>query len=382
MESYLIKNIKIDSFFTKPVFLDDRFVLLSPEMQMDLKTIQALNEWGFHSVLSEGTPSDAYFSGGATESDSSSETVVDREHIEQAEQFYKTLYKYTRRILFNATGSEFNFAKLAQWIQEPINVIRNNKRYILRIITAPRDEEDPATRHTVQTTILTVIIGLYIKLPNHKLIELAICALLHEIGMLKLSPQHYICMRQDTPPSDQRILVAHPIMGYSILLKAGFPVNICMGVLEHHERENGSGYPKRLVGDAICQYAKIISLACHYVSTAVEQPDVLNSHEVIVDILKNKENLFDISIVRALVSSLSLYPIGSYVLLSSGRKAQVINSYRDNLGAPVVQIFGERSADGRNKIINTASSEISIARPLTQDEISQLPQLTRDVDFV
>ena len=87
-----------------------------------------------------------------------------------------------------------------------------------------------------------------------------------------------------------------------------------------------------------------------------------------LELLKNEGKQYDDTIVRALVYSLSIYPIGLYVLLSSGRKGQVVDINPENPRFPIVQVFGELTPDGKNKVLETSQNGIYIVRPLNRDE--------------
>ncbi|MDR1929251.1 MAG: HD-GYP domain-containing protein, partial [Treponema sp.] len=88
-----------------------------------------------------------------------------------------------------------------------------------------------------------------------------------------------------------------------------------------------------------------------------------------LDLLKNEGRQYDETIVKALVFSFSIYPIGLHVLLSSGKKAQVVDVNPENPKFPLVRVFGEFTPDGKNKIIETSQEGIHIARPLRREEI-------------
>jgi hypothetical protein len=88
-----------------------------------------------------------------------------------------------------------------------------------------------------------------------------------------------------------------------------------------------------------------------------------------LELLKNEGKQYDDTIVKALVFSLSIYPIGLYVLLSSGRKGQVVDVNPENPRFPIVQIFGELTPDGKNKVLETSQDGVYILRPLTRQEI-------------
>jgi len=224
----------------------------------------------------------------------------------------------------------------------------------------------------VRSTILTIIIGTYLKLPNYRLIELGVAALLHEVGMLKLPQNIYLSQRPLTA-AEQKAIVSHPVIGYSILKSFDFPLAVCLGALEHHERENATGYPRHLTSEKISLYAKIIAVACSYEALSAKRPhkEAKDGYTGMLELLKNEGKQYDDTVVRALVLSLSIYPIGLYVLLSNGKKGQVIDVNPETPRFPIVQIFGETTPDGKIKTMQTSQSGLTIIRPLNRSEIEK-----------
>jgi HD-GYP domain-containing protein (c-di-GMP phosphodiesterase class II) len=198
-----------------------------------------------------------------------------------------------------------------------------------------------------------------------------VAALLHEIGMVKLPPQIYLNQRP-LSPQEKKAIFTHPVLSFNILKSFDFPLTISLAALEHHERENGAGYPQKLTGNKISLYAKIIAVACSYEALTSDRPhkDAKDGYTGMIDLLKNVGKQYDDTIVRALVFSLSIYPIGLYVLLSNGKKGQVIDVNTDNPRFPIVQIFGDLTPDGKNKTIETSRDGIYIIRPLQREELS------------
>ena len=236
-------------------------------------------------------------------------------------------------------------------------------------LTSPVQEENQMVSHTARSTIIALIIGTTLKLQNYRLIELGISALLHEVGMIKLPQENYTSKRALTE-QERKLLYAHPILGFNILKSFDFPLVICLAALEHHERENGTGYPQRKTGDKISLYAKIVAVACSYEAILSSRPhrDAKDGHTGIMELLKNEGKQYDDTIVRALVYSLSIFPIGLYVLLSDGKKGQVVDVNPENPRFPIVEVFGELMPNGKNKTMRT-SANFSIIRPLTPEEI-------------
>jgi len=293
----------------------------------------------------------------------------------RAEEFYAAFLKYVETVFTQAAvKNELDFKSVAEKIKGACDIIREDRRFVLRVqrnnLASPNDNY--LASHAVKSTIIAIIIGSYLKLPAHRLIELGVAALLHEIGMIKLPPQIYLSKRA-LQPQERKAILTHPVLGYNLLKTFDFPLTVTVAALEHHERENGSGYPRKITGDKISLYAKIIAVACSYEALSAQRPhkEAKDGYTGMLELLKNEGKQYDDTIVRALVYSLSIYPIGLYVLLSSGRKGQVVDVNPENPRFPFVQVFGELTPDGKNKILETSPEGITIVRPLTREEMKQ-----------
>jgi HD-GYP domain len=172
-------------------------------------------------------------------------------------------------------------------------------------------------------------------------------------------------------PQEKKSITAHPVLGYNLLKERLVPLAVCLAALEHHERVNGSGYPRALTGEKISLYSKIIMVACSFDAVTANRPykQAKDGHSGMVDILKNEGKQYDDLVIRALVVSLSIFPIGTQVMLTNGKNAVVIDVNPDNPRYPVVQLLGSRSPDGKDLLIRTSETSVRVLRPLTKEEI-------------
>ncbi|MDR2184108.1 MAG: HD-GYP domain-containing protein [Treponema sp.] len=375
MKNFIIKEIPGESYFSKPLYLDDHFLLAAPEMPFTEELRKTILNWEFKEVFSDGDPREEYYSEevDASPDQGGADTLLnDNDQVKRAEVFYDSLYKHVEKLFTRMMSkNELNFNDVAGKVKEICDVIKEDRRFLLRVRKNTGPEQTYTITHAINTTIISIIIGGYLKLPNHRLIELGVAALLHEIGMLKLPPQIYLNNRPLTP-QEKKAILTHPVLSFNMLKSFNFPLTVSLAALEHHERENGGGYPQKLMGDKISLYAKIIAVACSYEALTSSRPhkDAKDGYTGMIDLLKNVGKQYDDTIVRALVYSLSIYPIGLYVLLSNGKKGQVIDVNAENPRFPMVQIFGDLTPDGKNKILETSQEGVHIVRPLRREEIS------------
>lgn len=387
MNTFNVTELQDGFFFTEDVYLDKKFLLLTPGFPVSTEFRRALRDWEFLKIFSEGrtTTEELERKTISLSPDAFDElekenpgTAVDESQTGQASQTLsqveKTYYEfqsfiadvYTRYV----TRKDLQPQVISDKVKELCDFIRENKRLVLRIQPSQETrDKNYLVVHSMRSTVFAIVIGMQLKFPIHKLIELGVSCILHEIGMVRLPPQVYMGKKELTPV-EKNAIFTHPVISYNILREFSFPLTICLGALEHHERENGGGYPRKLVKEKISLYAKIIAVACSYEAVTAERPykEARDAYSGIIDIMKNQGKQYDEMVIRALLFSLSLYPIGLYVLLSNNKIGQVIDVNPENPKYPIVQLHGETRADGTAKVVETSEYGVYITRPLTKEE--------------
>ena len=249
--------------------------------------------------------------------------------------------------------------------------VKNNRRDVLRITSSMEiDNKHFLISHCMRSTVIAITIGLQLKLPQDKMMELATASIMHEIGMILLPPQLYMNDKPLTGP-EKLMITTHPIVSYNILKKANFSLPMQLAVLEHHERMNGSGYPRHVTGDKISLYAKIIATACSFeaITAPREYKEERSSYEALLELLRNANHQYDDTVTKVLLYSISLYPIGVYVYLSNGKIAQVVDVVPGQPKTPFVQVLGETAEDGSPKVVQVDLEKLRIIRVLNKKEV-------------
>lgn len=100
-----------------------------------------------------------------------------------------------------------------------------------------------------------------------------------------------------------------------------------MGVLQHHEKINGMGYPQGVTAEKINIYAKILAVADVYDALVTERPyKKAFSQSDAIEIIMSMTDELDIHVMRSFLESVILYPVGSTVRLSNGERARVVEN--------------------------------------------------------
>ena len=92
----------------------------------------------------------------------------------------------------------------------------------------------------------------------------------------------------------------------------------------------------------------------------------------VLDVVRNSNKQYSDIILKSLLFSISVFPIGTFVQLSDKRIGQVVDINPDNLAYPVVLIYGDLSAQGEVKVVKTSPNGITIKKPLTKAEIDEV----------
>ncbi|OGW83541.1 MAG: hypothetical protein A2987_04020 [Omnitrophica bacterium RIFCSPLOWO2_01_FULL_45_10] len=198
--------------------------------------------------------------------------------------------------------------------------------------------------HLVSSCIYSIVVGIGMGYQRSELIGLGASALLHDIGMTK-----YLALAAQPRAltfKEREVVKNHVLFGTQILKNIdGLSDAVIAVSYQHHERVNGSGYPRGLKGEFIHEYAKIVGLVSVFEALVHLRPHRVSflPVEALREIIVNK-NTFEYKIIKILIERIGIYPIGSLVELNTRETAEVIKLNNDNPARPVVRII--RDDDG------------------------------------
>lgn len=194
--------------------------------------------------------------------------------------------------------------------------------------------------HQARVTVLAVRIGMTINYERQRLVELGVAAALSDIGLWQLPAG--VLRRLDTlSPEDQIQYHAHPRVAAERLRRWAPPfAGLVDTVLQHHEREQGQGFPHGLSGSSIRVEAKIVGLADTYMALTAP-PSLrpgLRLHEAVREIVRGKHQAFPSVLIKALLSDVTVFPPGTIVRLNTGETGAVVAVNRNHPLRPRVEI--------------------------------------------
>ena len=201
--------------------------------------------------------------------------------------------------------------------------------------------------HQARVCVLALRIGGGVGYDGARLSALGLAAALFDVALWQMPEA--ILRRVDSLSGEELALWrSHPRLSADIVRRWGPPdEHIAQTILEHHEREQGQGFPQGLHGPAIDPDAKIIALVDTYTALTVPPSSRprLKPHEAIREIVKTRNDQFPSALVKALLSEISVFPPGTVVRLNTDEVGRVIAVNRHHPLRPKVEIL----ADGKGQ---------------------------------
>jgi putative nucleotidyltransferase with HDIG domain len=195
--------------------------------------------------------------------------------------------------------------------------------------------------HSVDTCIMASFIGMSINLNKNELKELAVAAILHDIGKTKISNE---IINKKTPLTNAEFfeIKKHTIYGEKIL-RTSNTLSDCIikSVLQHHERIDGKGYPYGITGNLIHKFTKIISISDVYTAVSANRSyrDRFTPSEAYELILSGSGTMFDSELVSNFRKTFAIYPLGCCIRLSNGMEGFVVKQNKYFPDKPIVRII-------------------------------------------
>lgn len=206
------------------------------------------------------------------------------------------------------------------------------------LLRCKRDGED-TFRHALAVCALMIGLARQLRLSPQEVREAGMAGLLMDIGVGQL-PVDLATVGGDFRVLPQEHLDSHVLLGRDILIAAGgLPEGVISTCLRHHERIDGSGYPQKLQGIEIDLFSRMAAICDIFDSlvTGGHRKVALDPADAL-QILDGTVGL-DGEVLRAFKESVGVYPIGSFVQLTSGRIAMVVAQDCDALTQPTVMAF-------------------------------------------
>lgn len=257
--------------------------------------------------------------------------------------------------LENEKGSVFRCVKSLNHVADYlVEVITETSDCMMNMIDI-KNYNEYAYVHSMQVAIMCTLIGKKLNYSNAKLKEIAIAGMLHDLGKIGI-PLEILDKKGALTSEEFDIMKQHPKLG---LIRLGscnsLSGNILDGIIHHHEKIDGTGYPSYLNGNQISEFGKVIAIADVFDALTSNRSyrNTWEIHTAIEYMISCSDAHFDVDLLTTFLSVVAAYPIGVLVILNNGLNAVVVDTVEGLPLNPIVKIL--TPGDQYGKILNLAN---------------------------
>ncbi|MDO3410844.1 HD domain-containing protein [Saccharibacillus sp. CPCC 101409] len=253
-------------------------------------------------------------------------------HIELAIRGYQSIF------LEALTSGKFDEETVDMQL-EPLLRAVDDHRDIVSLLLVLEREDVSLYNHSMQVGMLSYYIATWLGYSRGECYAISKCGYLHDIGKSKISPT--IRNRTDNLTEyDRQELRKHAKLGYDVILKSMEDKVTALVAWQHHEREDGTGYPQGLTKPDIHPYAQIVAVADTYLRLSEGRKDA--PKRALLDVLHEVYELgfgkLNEKPVQALVQHLMSNLIGKSVRLNNGETGTIILNNPSDIFKPLVRV--------------------------------------------
>ena len=233
----------------------------------------------------------------------------------------------------------------------------------------------PLITNLVNVAILATKVGAGLGLHGKELEQLTFAGLLHDIGLFAV-PQSVITKSGLLTHDERTLIEQHPELGYQAIRKAGSKYDwLAQVVRQAHERWNGQGYPNKLEGRQISEFAQIIGVVDIF--DALVSPRGYRRrffpYEAVRELMVAERTSFPRKVIKALVEQLSAYPLGTSVRLTTGEVGSVMRINARYPLRPVVWIEGDEALGQEGRQLDLGLTPlVSIIETLAPPDVARV----------
>lgn len=281
------------------------------------------------------------------------------EEMGRARKIYADSLHFAREFLQGARmGYLVDYTQSEKLVESVIDsVVRNEDAMVS--LTKLRSFDEYSYTHSINVAVLAVAFGKNLGLSRDRLRALGSAGIFHDLGKARI-PEAILNKPGKLTADEFEVMKSHPRFGFDLLVQQGGASDqVLLGVLQHHEKFNGKGYPGGVSGNAISVLARIIAVADVYDALTSERvyKKGMMPYKALSLMYTMRGEDFHTGYVERFIKSMGIYPVGSFVRLSTREYAVVTGS---NVATPlfpqvtVVLTPGQRGCPPRELDLDAA----------------------------
>jgi HD-GYP domain-containing protein (c-di-GMP phosphodiesterase class II) len=243
---------------------------------------------------------------------------------------------------------EINTKDLKSVVEDITDELVLNEDILLNLVSL-KSTSNYTYEHSVNVSVICIALGKMLGYSKNELFKLGMGGMLHDVGKT-LIPEEIINKPAKLTEHEYEIIKNHPELGFNYLqqIDSVSPLSRIV-VYSHHERVDGSGYPRGLKGDEIHEFARVAAIADVFDALTSDRVyrDKWPTYKAAEYIMNHTEQLFDYQLVKKFLPQVSFYPNGSEIILSTGYRAVV---RAQNVGFPTRPVLRLIEDDESNEL--------------------------------
>lgn len=332
-----IHALKKNDVLAKPIYNDEGQVLLNASVKLSESMITRLQDKGVSFVYIEDPDTDDIF-------------VNDTLPPEKKAKAVKTINKSFKTIAYRISeGKNLDIDDLtvdfANVVQEILNSVTTEKDAIT-MLSNVMNYDSYVYQHSLSVTVYAIALGKKKGLNMKQLKELGLGAMLHDVGKMAI-PIEVLNKKQKLSDEEFDTIKQHAELGFDMLRKSKtLPLLAAHCAYQHHERLDGSGYPRKIGEKDIHLYGQILAVADVFdaVTSHRVYRKAMLPHEGLELLHAGAGKLFNRELVELFAKTVAIYPVGLEVMLSDGSAGVVKQNNTSIPDRPVIKVI--RDSDG------------------------------------
>jgi HD-GYP domain-containing protein (c-di-GMP phosphodiesterase class II) len=355
MNKVAVKDLQSGMRFSEVVYLEGNNILVPAGVPIRKKDITRLAAWGIESVETDGVvlPPEAESHDLEAEvnsmqakkqgaGDAGMLSLVEVQENKGAYRNYTGIIEKLDAVFKSiADGVPVETRSIDNISSKLLQAVRDQRDSFIGFILGGEVSGYEMAKSSVNAAILSALIAQELKLLNHKILQVVTGALLHDVGMFRL-PKEITEKKGKLTEAELQRMKSHPLYTHKIVSKELlYPEDVGLIALQHHERWDGEGYPRQVSGTAIDLGARIVSVADAFEAMVSHKPyrNSMMGYQAIKNLLSDNSRRFDPDVLKALIQTMGIYPIGSIVLLNNGALCRVTEVHGDAPLRPKIRVL-------------------------------------------
>ncbi len=370
MVRYSVEDLKEEMVLGESIFLPSGELLLAAGYKIKERYRERLKQLGYNSVLIEleGTeevvPAETVSPEAQRQMvqnmDSSSKDLANAfvQFRHKSTEHVKDLIKTNRQALSKFIMTSGMMKALEQFIDE----IMNQNSIVLNL-SAMQHTQPELLNHAMNVTITSLCIGKKYKFSYEEMKQLGIGAINYDLGLIALPKELLAKKHSELSEEEIQAYRQHTVYGYIMLTQNPvIPATSAAVALQHHERQDGTGFPQKLKGDnrpplkdfsrqnMIHRFAEIVSVANTYDKLLTgrdgDPAEKMNARQAIKELISMSGKVLNSEIVKMFLTMVPLYPVGARVRILDAPTPQLVGylgvvakDNLENLEAPQIILY-------------------------------------------